>query len=119
MEMGVRVKPTKGSSQKVGLNFFIYGKPRWIGGCLRSMKNGIPYEYGSVRLDNSGIFRIEEVNQIDVFNVAGVTGWPNIDWCESRNPMTIHTNIMGTLNLHNVFHNYGLSLVNFITSYIF
>lgn len=34
-----------------------------------------------------------------VFNAAGITGRPNIDWCEDHKPDTLRTNVIGTLNL--------------------
>eukprot|EP01018_Ginkgo_biloba_P007590 Gb_39079 [translate_table: standard] len=83
MEKGV-IGTEKGYSQKVGLKFLIYGKTQWIRDLLRSMKSGIRYEYGSGRLDDSWKVQkdIEEVNPIDVFNDVGVTGGPNVHWCE-------------------------------------
>jgi 3,5-epimerase/4-reductase len=32
-------------------------------------------------------------------NAAGITGRPNIDWCEDHKPDTMRTNVIGTLNL--------------------
>ncbi|KAL9167426.1 hypothetical protein ABFS82_05G097200 [Erythranthe guttata] len=32
-----------------------------------------------------------------VFNAAGVTGRPNVDWCESHRVETIRTNVVGKL----------------------
>ena len=30
---------------------------------------------------------------------AGITGRPNIDWCETHKPETIRVNVIGTLNV--------------------
>jgi dTDP-4-dehydrorhamnose reductase len=42
---------------------------------------------------------LDEIKPTHVFNAAGVTGRPNIDWCETHKPDTIRTNVIGTLNL--------------------
>lgn len=34
-----------------------------------------------------------------MLNSAGVTGRPNVDWCDLHKPETIRANVVGTLNL--------------------
>lgn len=34
-----------------------------------------------------------------VLNAAGVTGRPNVDWCESNKETTLRCNVVGALNL--------------------
>jgi FlaA1/EpsC-like NDP-sugar epimerase len=48
-----------------------------------------------------------------VFNAAGVTGRPNVDWCESHKVETIWANIVGTLTLADVCKQSNLLLINF------
>lgn len=105
------------------LKFLIYGKTGWIGGLLGKIceKQGILYEYGRGRLQERSQL-IEDVRRVKpshVFNAAGVTGRPNVDWCESHKPETIRTNVVGTLNLADVCKDYGLLLVNYATGCIF
>lgn len=38
-----------------------------------------------------------------VMNCAGVTGTPNIMWCETHKPETARANLMGLMNLLDVF----------------
>ena len=40
---------------------------------------------------------IEEYKPTHVLNAAGVTGRPNVDWCESHKVETLRTNVIGTL----------------------
>lgn len=49
-------------------------------------EQGVKYEYGTARLeDRAGILAdIERVKPTHVLNAAGVTGRPNVDWCESH-----------------------------------
>lgn len=54
-----------------------------------------------------------------MFNVARVTGRPNVDWCESHKVEIIKTNIVGTLTLAYVCEQQGLLVMNFVTGCIF
>ena len=42
---------------------------------------------------------LDEVKPSHVLMAAGITGRPNIDWCEENKPETIRTNVIGTLNV--------------------
>jgi dTDP-4-dehydrorhamnose reductase len=103
--------------------FLIYGRTGWIGGLLGKLcaEQGIDYEYGAGRLENRA--QIEEdiarVKPSHVFNAAGVTGRPNVDWCESHKVDTIRANVVGTLTLADVCKQHNLLLVNYGTGCIF
>lgn len=103
--------------------FLIYGKTGWIGGLLGGLctKNGIPYEYGQGRLENREQLEadIARVNPSHVFNAAGVTGRPNVDWCETHKVETIRANVVGTLTLADVCREHNLLLINYATGCIF
>ncbi|CAH2067825.1 unnamed protein product [Thlaspi arvense] len=109
--------------QKPSLKFLIYGKTGWIGGLLGKLceKQGIAYEYGKGRLeDRSSLLQdIQSVKPTHVFNSAGVTGRPNVDWCESHKTETIRANVAGTLTLADVCREHGLLMMNFATGCIF
>ncbi|KAH9299183.1 hypothetical protein KI387_030865, partial [Taxus chinensis] len=117
------VDPSKSLIQKPPLKFLIYGRNGWIGGLLGKIceKQGIIFEYGSGRLENRSQIQldIENVKPTHVLNAAGVTGRPNVDWCESHKPETIRTNVAGTLNLADICRERDLLLVNFATGCIF
>jgi 3,5-epimerase/4-reductase len=42
---------------------------------------------------------LDSVQPSHVLMAAGITGRPNIDWCEDHKPETIRTNVIGTLNV--------------------
>jgi 3,5-epimerase/4-reductase len=42
---------------------------------------------------------LDEVKPSHVLMSAGITGRPNIDWCEDHKPETLRTNVIGTLNV--------------------
>ena len=114
---------TAGSNDKASLKFLIYGKTGWIGGLLGKLceKQGITYEYGKGRLEDraSLIADIRSIKPTHVFNAAGLTGRPNVDWCESHKAETIRVNVAGTLTLADVCRESGLLMMNFATGCIF
>ncbi|KAM3321892.1 bifunctional dTDP-4-dehydrorhamnose 3,5-epimerase/dTDP-4-dehydrorhamnose reductase [Capsicum chacoense] len=110
-------------AQNNSYKFLIYGKTGWIGGILGKLceAQGIEYAYGSGRLENRSSLEsdIADFNPTHVFNAAGVTGRPNVDWCESHKVETIRTNVVGTLTLADVCREKGLILINYATGCIF
>lgn len=114
---------TANGSSSSSLKFLIYGRTGWIGGLLGQLcaAQNIAYEYGSGRLENRSSLQadIESVQPTHVFNAAGVTGRPNVDWCETHKVETIRANVVGTLTLADVCREKGLVLVNYATGCIF
>ncbi|GFS38599.1 NAD-dependent epimerase/dehydratase family protein [Actinidia rufa] len=110
-------------SDKPPFKFLIYGRTGWIGGILGKLceKQGISFEYGKGRLQERSqlLADIQSVKPTHVLNAAGVTGRPNVDWCESHKPETIRTNVAGTLTLADVCREQGLLMLNFATGCIF
>lgn len=111
------------STEKPAYKFLIYGRTGWIGGLLGKLceKQGIQYEYGKGRLENRAqiLADIVSVKPTHVLNAAGLTGRPNVDWCESHKTETIRVNVAGTLTLADVCREHGLLMVNFATGCIF
>jgi 3,5-epimerase/4-reductase len=50
---------------------------------------------------------------------AGITGRPNIDWCEDNKPDTIRTNVIGTLNIADLCNMKGIHCTVYATGCIF
>ncbi|CAA2982775.1 trifunctional UDP-glucose 4,6-dehydratase UDP-4-keto-6-deoxy-D-glucose 3,5-epimerase UDP-4-keto-L-rhamnose- [Olea europaea subsp. europaea] len=121
--MLVPASKSNSTSQKPPFKFLIFGRTGWIGGLLGKLceKQGIPYEYGKGRLEDRSqlLADILAVKPTHVFNAAGVTGRPNVDWCEGHKTETIRTNVAGTLNLADVCREHGLLMINFGTGCIF
>ncbi|XP_010537694.1 PREDICTED: trifunctional UDP-glucose 4,6-dehydratase/UDP-4-keto-6-deoxy-D-glucose 3,5-epimerase/UDP-4-keto-L-rhamnose-reductase RHM1 [Tarenaya hassleriana] len=121
--MVVPTPRSSGSLQKPSLKFLIYGRTGWIGGLLGKLceKQGIAFEYGKGRLEDraSLLQDIQSVKPTHVFNAAGVTGRPNVDWCETHKTETIRANVAGTLTLADVCREHGLLMMNFATGCIF
>ena len=47
---------------------------------------------------------LDEIRPTHVLNAAGITGRPNIGWCETHKPETIRANIIGMLNVADLCH---------------
>merc|ERR1712032_560410 len=62
---------------------------------------------------------LDRIKPTHVLNAAGVTGRPNVDWCEDHRPETIRTNVIGTLTLADLCHGRGIHMTNFATGCIF
>ncbi|CAO2047987.1 unnamed protein product [Urochloa humidicola] len=105
------------------LKFLIYGRTGWIGGLLGGLcaDRGIPFAYGAGRLENRAQLEadIDAAAPTHVFNAAGVTGRPNVDWCETHRAETVRANVVGTLTLADVCRGRGLVLINYATGCIF
>ncbi|XP_010676576.2 bifunctional dTDP-4-dehydrorhamnose 3,5-epimerase/dTDP-4-dehydrorhamnose reductase [Beta vulgaris subsp. vulgaris] len=112
-----------GTSDTKPLNFLIYGRTGWIGGLLGKLceSQGIKYTYGSGRLENRASLEsdVAAAQPTHVFNAAGVTGRPNVDWCESHKVETIRANVVGTLTLADVCRENAIVLINYATGCIF
>lgn len=99
--------------------FLIFGPKGWIGGQLLVMLQEQGYEAfaAASRLENreSVLAELESVKPTHVLNCAGVTGRPNVDWCEDNKEATIRSNVIGTLNLADCCFLKGVHMTNFAT----
>ncbi|GMI40252.1 hypothetical protein TeGR_g4949, partial [Tetraparma gracilis] len=73
------------------------------------------------RLENreSVAAELDEVKPTHVLNAAGVTGRPNVDWCEDNKAATVRANVIGTLNLSDLCSLRGVHCTVFATGCIF
>uniref|UniRef100_A0A7S4AAM3 RmlD-like substrate binding domain-containing protein n=1 Tax=Pseudo-nitzschia australis TaxID=44445 RepID=A0A7S4AAM3_9STRA len=99
------------------------GKTGWIGGLMVNMckEQGIEVFAAESRLQNreSVAKELDEIKPTHVLNAAGITGRPNIDWCEKNKPETIRTNVIGTLNLADLCMERGIHCCVYATGCIF
>ena len=104
--------------------FLIFGgKTGWIGQKLVHIvaNRGHRPVCAESRLENREQI-IQELNQVKpdfIINAAGITGKPNIDWCESHRQDTLRTNVIGTLNLIDIAYQYGIHVTNISTGCIY
>jgi len=62
---------------------------------------------------------LDEVKPTHVLVAAGITGRPNIDWCEDHKPETVRANVVGTLNVADLTLERGIHCTVYATGCIF
>lgn len=101
------------------------GNTGWIGGLMHEL---IEKEYPNVKVFNSQVRvenresvakELDEIQPSHVLMAAGITGRPNIDWCEDNKPETIRTNVIGTLNVADLSMMRGIHCTVYATGCIF
>lgn len=112
-----------GEEMDGAVKFLVYGRNGWIGSLLGDLlkKQGAEYEYGTARLEDRAaiLADIERVKPTRILNAAGVTGRPNVDWCESNKQTCIRGNVLGTINLADVCEQKGIHMTYYGTGCIF
>jgi len=100
------------------------GKTGWIGQMMAELvkkEEGMEVFIAETRIQNreSVAKELDEVKPTHVLNAAGITGRPNIDWCEDNKPATMRTNVIGTLNLADLCNERGIHCTVYATGCIF
>lgn len=75
----------------------------------------------SVRMEERERVRalLDELKPDRVFIAAGVTGRPNVDWCESNRQATIRANVIGTLNVIDLCNERNIHVTYYATGCIY
>lgn len=104
--------------------FLVFGgKTGWIGKQIVSIleKQNHTVFSAESRLENREQI-IQEIDQLRpdrIINAAGVTGQPNVDWCEGNQQETIRANIIGALNLFDIAYLKQIHVTNLGTGCIY
>ena len=103
--------------------YLLLGKNGWIGGKLIELlkEQGKTYYLAESRTqDKAGLIReVEQYKPTHILNAAGVTGRPNVDWCEDHKQETISSNVVGTLNVADIAEQFGIHHTLYATGCIF
>ena len=67
----------------------------------------------------SVLAEMERTKCTHIINAAGVTGRPNVDWCEDHRPETIRANVIGVLNVADLCAIKGVHHLLYATGCIF
>ncbi len=117
--------PSNGKAEESRHPVFLVfgGETGWIGQKFVSLlkeQNRIVFSAQS-RLENREEIEreIASVKPDFIINAAGVTGRPNVDWCEDHRQETIRSNILGALNLFDVAFLHGVHVTNIGTGCIY
>jgi 3,5-epimerase/4-reductase len=108
-----------GADQK----WLVFGKNGWIGGQMIEMlkAQGKIFFLADSRSENRGDVEaeLEKYKPTHVLNAAGVTGRPNVDWCEDHRSETIRANVIGVLNIADLCNVRGIHHLLYATGCIF
>ena len=122
-DASIREGNQQADNQEAGPIFLIYGKTGWIANKLARELNArnMIWHFGEARLQN----REDVINDIlqtkctHIINAAGVTGRPNVDWCEDNKIETMRSNVIGCLTLCDVAFTKNIHVTNFATGCIY
>lgn len=99
------------------------GKTGWFGKIIVKLieERGHRAVCAESRLENREaiITELDLIKPDYIINSAGVTGRPNIDWCEDNKQATIRANIIGCLNLVDIAYLYNTPITNIGTGCLY
>jgi len=99
------------------------GKSGWIGGKLIELltAQGKQFHVAESRTYNreSVEAEIKKFKPTHVLNAAGVTGRPNVDWCEDHRDEVIRSNVIGTLTIADICDQQNIHHLLYATGCIF
>eukprot|EP00605_Chrysophyceae_sp_TOSAG23-4_P001705 GSChrysophyteH1.ASY1.ANO1.1874.1 assembled CDS len=103
--------------------YLLFGRNGWIGGKLIELlkEQGKTFYLSETRTQNRESV-IEEINKYKpthILNAAGVTGRPNVDWCEDHRKETIRSNVLGVLTIADLCEEYNIHHLLYATGCIF
>jgi len=105
------------------MKFLIWGGNGWIGGMLKTRLQLLGHDVivAKARLQNYSDIgaELDEICPDYVFNAAGITGRPTIDWCEDHKQDTYLINSIGTANLADACWRRGIHLTYYGTGCIY
>jgi 3,5-epimerase/4-reductase len=82
------------------MKVLLYGYSGWLGRQIYDMfvEQNIEVISSNVRLDDYANIgkELDETQPTHLLLAAGLTGMPNIDWCESNKPKVLSVNVIGT-----------------------
>lgn len=100
-----------------------FGAKGWIGQKLVKIFEEYGYKVycSQSRLENRESVEKEiiDLNPDYIFNSAGITGRPTVDWCEENKEETIRSNVLGLLNLVDVAFIHNIHVTNLATGCIY
>jgi dTDP-4-dehydrorhamnose reductase len=105
------------------MKVLIYGSTGWIGGQLVKMlkEKNITIIESKVRLENYTNIssELDNIKPTHVLLAAGLTGTPNIDWCEDNKEYVTSVNVIGTSVLGDECRKRGIHLTYLGTGCIY
>ena len=92
----------------------LFGSTGFIGSHLKPALLEKGYEVADPRIDVRELAQVHEIvekeNPDYIVNATGITGKPNVDWCEEHGEETYQVNVGGSLNIASVALEKGLKV---------
>lgn len=93
----------------------LFGSTGFIGSHLKKHLEDLGFKIYHPRIEIRNLETvkktIEEVNPDIIINATGITGKPNVDWCEDQPGETFSVNVGGSLNIAQSAHEKGIYMV--------
>eukprot|EP01134_Creolimax_fragrantissima_P006577 CFRG6577T1 len=103
--------------------YMVFGSTGYIGSRVVELleKDGKSVHKATSRIENYSdvATELDHVKPTFVLHAAGLTGRPNIDWCEEHKLETVQVNVIATLNLANMCHARNIHMTNYATGCIY
>jgi len=103
--------------------WMILGKSGWLGGMLIKLltDKGKDFVLANSRTYNreSLAAELDEHKPTHVLNASGVTGRPNVDWCETHQAEALRSNVIGSMNVADLCEARGIHHTLYATGCIF
>ena len=124
-ESGPGVVVAESGSETTGprVKVLLVGGTGWIGPKVRRdlVRIGLPVANARFRVENTREMweELKREAPTHVVLCAGITGRPNIDWCETHPAETVSVNLEGTVTLAQMCNRLNIHLTNFATGCIY
>jgi len=103
--------------------YLVFGKNGWIGGMLQVLlKNqGKEFYLADSRCENRESVKreLQKYKPTHVLNSAGVTGMPNVDWCETNQEAALRSNVLGSMTVSDLCQELNIHCTLYATGCIF
>lgn len=139
--MAAQITTNNSNAENTSQTWLIYGSTGWIGQQIVKLltevetlvnspaistdqwpsKFSITVVCGKARLENvhDVTLELDQVKPDRVFNCAGLTGRPNVDWCEDHKQEVIRVNVIGTLALTDACYQRKIHVTHMATGCIY
>jgi len=92
----------------------LFGSTGFIGSQLKAALEEKGYDVHGPRIEIRNFDEVkktfEEINPDYVINATGMTGRPNVDWCETHPVETLSVNVGGSLNIASIAHSMNIKV---------
>lgn len=110
--------------ETTSVTYLVYGgKTGWIGQKLVTILKNLGHDVhcATARLEQREAIEkeIKRIHPDAIINTAGITGRPNVNWCETHQQETIRANVLGLLNLADTAYQQDIHITNIGTGCIY